>query len=131
MEVEPIVVYYSVSNGGDGSAYPQWYLSQEVVEWIQECYEPMYDMGWGEPCWGSVETYVGSDVHKSAIKNEEYLPKMRAEYEEWRIEEDKREAIREAEYDRRRREHELQMQRTADVINRADEIIKEVENNEQ
>jgi len=65
--MKKITVYYSIGNGGDGSAYLDWYLTLEEVENDQE----EMDEGWGEPCYGSVETYEGSDIHKEAKKNAE------------------------------------------------------------
>jgi len=41
-----LTIYYSISNGGDGSAYPYWFESMELAEWDQEQMEE----GWGEPC---------------------------------------------------------------------------------
>lgn len=44
-------IYYSVRNGGDGSAYPTFMSSQALAEWDQE----HMDEGWGESCDGSLE----------------------------------------------------------------------------
>ncbi len=66
-----IVIWYSVSNGGDGSAYPRWFLTEEDSELDQK---RMYE-GWGECCNGSIETFVDSDVHRDAIINSEELKK--------------------------------------------------------
>ena len=41
-------LYYSVHNGGDGSAYPRLYESMELAELDQKY---MYE-GWGESCTG-------------------------------------------------------------------------------
>lgn len=43
--------YYSVTNGGDGSAYPIFMESKELVEFDQA----NMDEGWGEDCSGFVE----------------------------------------------------------------------------
>ena len=51
-------VYYSVGNGGDGSAYPQWMESQELVDWDQD----HMTEGWGEPCNGSVTFTSESEI---------------------------------------------------------------------
>lgn len=48
-----LTLYYSVSNGGDGSAYPQFSLSKELCDIHQEIQQEFYD-GWGEPCVGEV-----------------------------------------------------------------------------
>lgn len=43
--------YYSVTNGGDGSAYPHWYESQELADWDND----HQSEGWGETCTGCIE----------------------------------------------------------------------------
>ena len=43
-------IWYSVQNGGDGSAYPKWMESEELCL-IDQDY--MYE-GWGEPCIGCI-----------------------------------------------------------------------------
>ena len=45
-----LTLYYSVRNGGDGSAYPKFVESEELAEWDQAHMEE----GWGEPCTGSI-----------------------------------------------------------------------------
>ena len=44
-------VWYSVENGGDGSAYPKFVDSEELAELLQE---QQYE-GWGESCTGCLE----------------------------------------------------------------------------
>lgn len=44
-------IYYSVSNGGDGSAYPHFFES-EVLANIHQEYQ---SEGWGESCTGDLE----------------------------------------------------------------------------
>lgn len=63
--LEKTIVWFSIENCGDGSAYPKWFLTEDESEYDQE----NMDMGWGECCNGSVETYVGSDIHKQAVIN--------------------------------------------------------------
>jgi len=63
--MKKIVVWYSIQNGGDGSAYPDWFLSEDAAKKDQE----EMDEGWGEPCYGSVETFIGSNIHKEASRN--------------------------------------------------------------
>lgn len=41
-------VYYSIQNGGDGSAFPVWMESHDLAEWDQE----HMSEGWGENCCG-------------------------------------------------------------------------------
>ena len=43
-------IFYSIQNGGDGSAYPHWFESKELAELDQE----YLDEGWGESCTGSI-----------------------------------------------------------------------------
>lgn len=63
--MEKIVIYYSPVNGGDGSVGLRWFLTIEEAEYDQvNQYE-----GWGEDCSGSVETFIGSDIHTEAVKN--------------------------------------------------------------
>ena len=45
-----LTVFYSVQNGGDGSAYPRFMENKELVEFDQEHMEE----GWGESCTGSI-----------------------------------------------------------------------------
>lgn len=63
--MEVIIIWSSIQNGGDGSAYNRWLLTQEEAEDDQES----MDEGWGESCICSVETFVGSDIHKEALRN--------------------------------------------------------------
>lgn len=43
-------LYYSIQNGGDGSASPRFMESAELTYWDQE----HMDEGWGEPCDGVI-----------------------------------------------------------------------------
>lgn len=61
-------VYYSIQNGGDGSAYPKYFLTQAEADNDQET----MDEGWGEPCTGMIETYVGSNIHRRASEPEKW-----------------------------------------------------------
>lgn len=51
-------LFYSVGNGGDGSAYPHFMESEELCEWDQE----HMDEGWGETCTGSFTLRSESDI---------------------------------------------------------------------
>jgi hypothetical protein len=64
-KMKKITIWYSIQNGGDGSAYPDWFLTEDEAEQNQE----NMDEGWGESCTGSVETFEGSDIHQEAIEN--------------------------------------------------------------
>jgi len=67
-----ITIWFSIANGGDGSAYPRWFLTEEAAEDDQAS----DDEGWGESCTGSIETFEGSDVHEEAVSGEaEYKDK--------------------------------------------------------
>lgn len=69
MSLVKTVVWYSIQNGGDGSAYPAWFLTLEDAEKDQDD----ADEGWGESCTGSVETFIGSDIHESAVQGSEEI----------------------------------------------------------
>jgi len=72
-------IFYSINNGGDGSAYPIFLESQELAEWDQD---HMWG-GWGESCDGSITIESDSaifcedvisieDYFKENVKGEEY-----------------------------------------------------------
>lgn len=77
--MEKVVIWYSIQNGGDGSAGLAWYLSEDECvrdqepsygEYEDEDDEDRYaENQWAEPCYGSVETFIGSDIHKQAVAN--------------------------------------------------------------
>lgn len=67
--LQKVVVYYGCFGGGDGSVHLRWYLDGKTASEEEESQSE----GWGEDCTGSVETFIGSDIHKKAIKNEEGL----------------------------------------------------------
>ena len=71
--MKKIVIFYYISNNGDGSASIRWYLSGETAEKLDE---DQYE-GWGEECNGSIETFEGSDVHNRAVINQEEYDKTR------------------------------------------------------
>lgn len=50
-------LYYSVQNGGDGSAYPQFFETERLTEMDQE----VMSEGWGEPCNGIIE-FEGDNI---------------------------------------------------------------------
>ena len=51
-------IWYSVHNGGDGSAYPVLMESEELAELDQR----HQDEGWGEPCYGSITLESESEI---------------------------------------------------------------------
>lgn len=67
MELIKCIVWFSIRNGGDGSVYNKWFLTEEEAEYDQN----HMSEGWGESCLGSVETFVGSDIYNEAITVEE------------------------------------------------------------
>lgn len=70
-----LTLYYSVQNGGDGSAYPQFMESAELAEYDQE----NMDEGWGESCTGSIELESDSPITvkgKEVTTKESYLINM-------------------------------------------------------
>jgi hypothetical protein len=75
-KLEKVVVWYSLINCGDGSVYPKWFISKEKAKKEDEDQEE----GWGEPCYGSVETFIGSDIHKIAVDNEKEDDEENIEY---------------------------------------------------
>jgi len=66
--MEKIELWFSVRNGGDGSAYPIWFLNKTEANKDQDD----QDEGWGEPCIGMVESFVGSNIHRRAVENSNY-----------------------------------------------------------
>ncbi len=59
MTVHTLELWYSVRNGGDGSAYPHFMESLELAEWDQE---HQGDYGWGESCTGKVVLQSASPI---------------------------------------------------------------------
>lgn len=53
-------VYYSVENGGDGSAYPKFFVSQELADFHQDIWQG--DEGFAESCTGELEI-KGHNIH--------------------------------------------------------------------
>lgn len=74
-------IYYSVSNGGDGSAYPQFSLNERYVDIHQEL-ENMHE-GWGEPCTGYLEVESDSEIK---FKKEDITKKSLLEDISYRLE---------------------------------------------
>ena len=58
-------LYYSIQNGGDGSAYPEFFESAELAEWDQE--NPLYDEGWAEDCSGTLRLESDSPIVASFL----------------------------------------------------------------
>lgn len=58
-------IWYSVENGGDGSAYPIFYETEKLADWDQNQQEEE-DNGWAEHCVGclTIEHYGPMSVDK-------------------------------------------------------------------
>ncbi len=61
-----LTIYYSVENGGDGSAYPVWFDTKKLAEWHQEHLVE----GWGEPCTGYI-IVEGDNLRCSELTDKE------------------------------------------------------------
>jgi hypothetical protein len=62
-----LTIWYSIQNGGDGSAYPRWFKTKKLAEMDQE----MMDEGWGEPCLGSITFESDSEIRCLAHVDDE------------------------------------------------------------
>jgi hypothetical protein len=67
-----LTLYYSVSNGGDGSAYTQFCESEAIAEMHQEIQSELQGEGWGESCTGSITLESESPITISE-QNAKYL----------------------------------------------------------
>lgn len=56
-----LTLYYSVSNGGDGSAYPKFSLSKDLCEIHQEIQSEFYE-GWADDCVGEITLHSDSPI---------------------------------------------------------------------
>lgn len=68
-------IWYSVQNGGDGSAYPQFFENKRLTEIDQELMEE----GWGEPCNGYIEI-EGENMtilHPNVTTKEEFIEDLK------------------------------------------------------
>ncbi len=78
------VIWYSIQNCGDGSAYPTWMESEMLCMLDQEFMEE----GWGEPCVGSItiesesEIYFKEKIETAETVKEELEKEMRCFGEE-------------------------------------------------
>lgn len=68
-------LYYSVQSGGDGSAYPRFSLSEELVEIDQEIESEFIREGWGESCTGFIELESESNIKIIAPEIENVITK--------------------------------------------------------
>jgi hypothetical protein len=63
-----LTLYYSVSNGGDGSAYPQFCESEKIAEFLQEIQNELHGEGWGESCTGEITLESESPIKVTGRK---------------------------------------------------------------
>lgn len=63
--MEEVKVWYACFNTGDGEVRLQWYLTEKEAEVAEDS----QDEGWGGSCVRSVETFIGSDIHREAVEN--------------------------------------------------------------
>lgn len=64
-------IYYSVSNGGDGSAYPTFYENEMLSDMAQS-----FEEEWGEPCTGFLEIEGDNIVVKNITTEKEYIKEL-------------------------------------------------------
>lgn len=69
-----LTLYYSVSNGGDGSAYPKFSLSKELAD-IHQDMESELGEGWGESCVGVITLESESPITVRADDLEYFITK--------------------------------------------------------
>jgi len=67
--VEKITIYGIMLDGGDGSAYLRWYLTEDETHQVEEA----QDEGFAEYCGLDAETYIGSNIHQKAVENSKEL----------------------------------------------------------
>lgn len=61
-----LTLYYSVESGGDGSAYPKWFETEELAEYHQN----HLSEGWGESCTGTI-VVEGDNLQCGALQSKE------------------------------------------------------------
>jgi len=77
-------VYYSVSNCGDGSAYPQFFESEKCSNFHQYLLNE-YGEGWGEDCVGELEIESDGPVKiKRITTNKSYIDELKSELDEYK-----------------------------------------------
>lgn len=64
--MEKTKVWYMIQDNGDGSAGLRWFLTKEAAEKCEE--DEKKWGGFAEETVDSVETFVGSDIHKEATE---------------------------------------------------------------
>ena len=76
--MEKLILWYSVHNGGDGSAYPVFMETEAQVKLDQQ----EQDEGWGEPCYGNVVIEYSGEVNvlSHVLTMVDQLKEMEDEY---------------------------------------------------
>lgn len=69
-----LTLYYSVSDGGDGSAYPHFSLSRELCKIHQDIQSEFYE-GWGEDCIGEITLHSDSPITVSDFDFKYFITK--------------------------------------------------------
>ena len=74
-----LIIYYSVDNCGDGSAYPRLFTTEKLAEWHQN----HLDEGWGESCTGEI-VVEGDNLSCPELQSKEgyYLELLLEGYDE-------------------------------------------------
>ncbi|MFM7851391.1 MAG: hypothetical protein ACKO96_05585 [Flammeovirgaceae bacterium] len=72
-QIEIITLWYSIRSAGDGSAYLCWFSTEENAAADQEEQEE----SWGEPCYGSIQSFRGSGEEQEALKNDKVFVNKR------------------------------------------------------
>ncbi len=86
-------LYYSVRNGGDGSAYPTFMESEELCRWDQD----HMDGAWGESCDGSFSLESESDIipiSEVLTKESYFLERYVDSYDEEKVKEGAQEFLK-------------------------------------
>ena len=76
------IIYYSISNCGDGSAAAKFFEDDECAEIHQELVQ--FSEGWGEDCTGqlTIETTVDCGITVSKVQTrEDYIKKLKSDLE--------------------------------------------------
>lgn len=90
-----VTIHYSVTNCGDGSAYPRFFWNKELADVHQEAHNDAGE-GWGEHCTGSItleleRSQFGNHLSKCTSRDiegaEEILSRLEAEGPPYHFEE--------------------------------------------
>ena len=78
-----LTLWYSVQNGGDGSAYPSFFETKELAEWDQD----NQDEGFGECCIGDIVIESESPItcKEDVTTVEEYLAELQDHVDDYDV----------------------------------------------